>query len=132
MSKVTGQNPQWKVIRLRVEQAQQIYSINYKLNPHIQNIKGIYFSVQEPLLLGQKSIPHLGELSMLFNAEQVQPLHYMVDYQDHLPDKFKPMPLDVQVQKHQNITGFYLDNGQTLVAKKFNPYTLLIYLECYG
>jgi len=120
-----------QLIKVEIKEEKQLIPIDFKLAQNLKHCKGIFFSVKEYLDIQSDTIPQVGELSLLFNAKAIHPLHFTVEYTKNLLHKKEFLALDCDLEPNSNITGYYLDYGKTkAIENQFLPYTLTIYLAC--
>ena len=128
-----SKNVKWGIIKIEVEQANQIVPIDFKLANNIKYCNGIYISVKELLDTEENYISQIGELSLSFNTKQIHPLHFTAEYNKDLSDKKESLKLDSEMKANKNITGFYIDYSTSLNNKgDFLPYSLSIYLGVFN
>ncbi len=124
-------NMKFKIFEIEVSEENQIIPIDFKLSNDIDSCSGILLSVKEFLDLQTSTITQLGELSLMFNAKAIHPIHINAEYTKDLNHKKEFLELNCNIESNTNITGFYTDYGKTKESKKsFLPYTLKIYLLC--
>ncbi len=124
-------NMKLKIFKVEIAEENQIIPIDFKLPNNISRCIGIYISVKEYLAIDKEEISPLGELSLMFNAKAVHPLHITAEYTKDLLHKKDFLELDCKIEANTNITGFYSDYGNTKEGeKRFLPYTLQIYMMC--
>jgi len=111
----------WVIIPVRVT-GNGLYPVDIRLPGHTDHCEGIMLSVVE--VASETDIPRMGELSLMFNARSVHPLHLTMDYTAKpVTGKKKLLALQEDLQSTSHISGFYRDYSNKI-------YTLNIYLAC--
>lgn len=119
------------ILPVDVTESGQIIHIDRKIPAHHYRCRGILLSVKnciDPV----HDIPHLGEVSLLFNTWQVHPFHHMAGFKRKVLGRKKIFTeIDEELLPNLRVNGYYRDCGNAHDAEgNFIPYSLNIYLDC--
>lgn len=119
------------ILPVDVTESGQIINIDRKIPAHLFRCRGIMVSVKN-CVNATGDIPHLGEISLLFNSWQIHPFHHMVGFKrEVLSRRNNFTEIDEQLLPNFTVNGFYRDSGKLQDSKgNFIPYSLNIYLDC--
>lgn len=124
-------NLKWKKQQISITEANQLIQLDFHLPSDVKKVRGVLITINDDLSSVNSEILHLGELSLSFNNKNINPIHTMVSYYKNPNNKKQSLLLDIEVEKGQIVSGYFIDNGKSITREDVHlNYSVNVYLEC--